>query len=206
MQAAIVLCGKARASGNFLRLHLSIPVQRDLRANRAAIAGCSFQLKFDPFIRRIDSIFVKQQRTFLIGDNHVQHSTIPQVGQSYGTAVVGVGDTDSLRDIDELTGAVVQPDAFVLISRQAAAFKRRPVFSVSDNRAVAARHFGKVVPVAAIAVERNVAIRQIKIERAVVVEITELRAKTPPAEFYAEVARQVFVLNSIAGSSRLRHP
>ena len=52
MQPPLVLRRKAAAAGNFLHLLLPIPEQRDLRADRAAIAGGSFQLKFDPLVLR----------------------------------------------------------------------------------------------------------------------------------------------------------
>ena len=93
-----------------------------------------------------------------------------------------------------------------LIARQAAAFKRRPVLGVANDGAVAAGDFRKVVPVAAVPVERDVAVGQIEVERAVVIQIAELRAETPAAEFDSEIARQIFVLDGVARRSLLRHP
>ena len=142
----------------------------------------------------------------MIGHHHVEHAAIPQIRQRDRAAVVSVVDSDRLGDIDKFSGAIVQPDSLVLISRQTAAFKRRPVLGVADDGAVAARNFGKVIPVAAVAVERDVAVGQVEVESSVVIQIAELRAETPAAEFDPEVARQVFVLDGVARCALLRHP
>src|SRR5579872_664955 len=141
MQATIVLCGKACTPGNFLLLLLAIPKERNLRTDRATIAGRSFQLKLDPLVLGRNSVFVNQQRSLLIGDDNVEHATIPEVGEGYGPAVIGIRNAHSLGNIDKLSGPIVQPHALVLISRQAAAFECRPILGVADNRAVAAGYF-----------------------------------------------------------------
>ena len=206
MQAPLVLRGEAAASGNFLHLLLAVPEQRDLGADRAAVAGGPFQLKFDPLIFRRHGVLVDQQRALLIGDHDIEHAAVPQIGKRDRAAVISVADSDRLGHIDKLAGAIVQPNRLCLIARQAAAFNRRPVPGIGDDGAVAAGHLGKVVPVAPVAVERDVAVDQIEIERAVVVQIAKLRAKTPAAEFDSEIARQILVLDGIARRSLLGHP
>ena len=71
---------------------------------------------------------------------------------------------------------------------------------------MAAGDFRKVIPVAFVAIERDVAVGEIEIERAIVVEIAELRAETPSADFHAEIARQVVILNSVARRAFFRNP
>ena len=206
MQAPLILRRESAAPGNFLHLLLAIPEQRDLRADRAAIALRSFQLKFDPLVLRRHRVLVNQQRPSLIGDDHIEHAAIPQIRQRHRAPVVRIRDADCLRHIDKFPAAIVQPDVLRLIARQTAPFHRRPVLGVVDNGAVSAGNLGKVVPVAAIAIERDVAVGQIQIQRAVVVQIAELRAETPAAEFDAKIARQIFKLQLVAARSLFRHP
>ena len=70
---------------------------------------------------RRDGVLVQQQRPFLIGHHHIQHATIPQIGERHGTAIVRVCDPNRLRHVKELPGAIVEPHAFLLIARQTAA-------------------------------------------------------------------------------------
>ena len=90
MQAALVLRGEAAAAGNFLHLLLAVPEQRDLRADRAAVAGGAFQFEFDPLIFRRHRVLVDQQRALLVGDHNIEHAAIPQVRQRDGAAVVSI--------------------------------------------------------------------------------------------------------------------
>ena len=82
----------------------------------------------------------------------------------------------------------------MLIAGEAAAFHRGPVFGVGDDGGIAASNFRKVVPVVFVVVERNVSVGDIEIERAVIVQVTELRAEAPAAEFHSHVACEIFVL------------
>src|SRR6266536_298391 len=69
VQAPLILRGEAAASGHFLDLLLTIPVDRHLRPDRAAIARRAFQLELDPRILRRDRILVNQERPVLMRDD-----------------------------------------------------------------------------------------------------------------------------------------
>jgi hypothetical protein len=117
MKAPVILGGEAGSSRDILHLPLTIPVQCDLRADRAAVAGGTLKVKFNPLILGRNRILLYQQGTILIGDHSVKHATIPQISQRDRTAIIGVGNADGLSDINELSGAIIQPDTLVLISR-----------------------------------------------------------------------------------------
>src|SRR5277367_2595281 len=93
-----------------------------------------------------------------------------------------------------------------LVARQTAPFHGRPILRIVDDGAVSPGNFGKVVPVAAIVVERNITVGQIQIQRAIVVQIAELRAETPAADFDAKVSRQILKLYLVAAGALFRHP
>src|SRR5580700_7008831 len=206
MKSPLILRGEAATARNLLYLLLAVPEERDLSANRTAVARGSFQLKFDPFIFWRHRVLVNQQRTLLVGHHNVEHAAIPEVRQRDGAAVVNVADSNRLSHIDKFSGAIVQPQPLRLIARQAAALEGRPVFGVANDSAIAAGDLGKVIPVAAIPVERDVTVRQVEIECSVVIEITELRTEAPAAEFDSEIPGQVLVLDAVAGGSWFRHP
>ena len=65
---------------------------------------------------------------------------------------------------------------------------------------------GEVVPVVHIAIGGDVAVDEIEIERAVVVEIAKLSAETPAAHLDVHRAREIVVAQSIAARSFARHP
>src|SRR5271163_181370 len=153
MQPAIILGGKAAASGDLLRLLLSVPEECDLCADCAAIAGGAFELKFDPLVGGRYRVLVEQERALLIGYDNIEHAAIPEIGESDGASIVSVGDANGLGYVDELSGSIIQPDSLILIARKTAPLERWPVFGVADDRAIASGDFGEVVPVAAIAVE-----------------------------------------------------
>jgi len=115
------------------------------------------------------------------------------VGEGDGAAVKGVGGADDLRDLGEAAEAVIEPDALALVARQAAAAHRRPVLRVGDDRAVADGDGREVVPVAAALAGRHVAVHEVQIESAVVVQIAELCSPAPASELDAEAGRQVLV-------------
>ena len=69
-----------------------------------------------------------------------------------------------------------------LIAGQAAPFHGRPVLGVTDDGTVPSGNLGKVVPIASVAIERNVAVGQVQIERAIIVQVAELRAEAPAAQ------------------------
>ena len=77
---------------------------------------------------------------------------------------------------------------------------------IGDDRGVAARHLREIVPVAAVAIRRDIAVGQIEIEVPIVVQIAELRAETPAAEFDAHGARQIFILEVLSRRPGFRHP
>src|SRR5262245_41513066 len=150
MQAALILRGESATTRDLLHLLLPIPEQPYLCANGAAVANAAFQRKRDPLVIRLYGVLVEQQRPFLIANHHVQHATIPQIGERHGTAIVGVSDPDRWRYVKELSGAIVDPDVFLLIAGQTAALHRRPVLRIGDDGGVAPRHFREIVPVAAV--------------------------------------------------------
>ena len=89
----------------------------------------------------------------MVRDNHIQNTAIPQVCQSDCAPVIGICYTNRLRNIHELSGSVIQPYSFLLITGEAASIHGGPIFSVSNNRAVPARNLGKIVPIASISIE-----------------------------------------------------
>src|SRR5439155_3720486 len=93
-----------------------------------------------------------------------------------------------------------------LISCETADVERRPIHRVADDGAVAARDLGEVVPVASVPIERDVAVGDEKIQRAVVVEVAELCPETPATELDAELAGEVLVFQRVAYGSFLGHP
>src|SRR5580698_3348639 len=203
MDASVILRGEAVAAGDLLQLLLVIPVQSNLRANRAAIAFCSFERKFDPVVARRDSVLIDQKRAVLIRYDHIERSSVPKICERDRAAVIPIGCAHSLRNIKEPARTVIEPHVFLLITREATSVERRPVGSVANDRAVAAGHFCKVVPVAALAVERDIAVYEIKIEIAVIIQIAKLRTKAPSTELYTKVTRKVVVFERRAS---LRNP
>ena len=88
VQPALPLRSVAVAAGHDLHLLLAVPEQPHLGADGAAVRRRPFQLKLDPVIARRDRVFVNEQRPVLIGDDHVLHAAIPQVGRRDRPAVV----------------------------------------------------------------------------------------------------------------------
>src|SRR5262245_28486875 len=206
MQSPLILRAESAAARDFLRLPPPRPEDTNLRADGAAIARRAFQLEGDPFVIGRDGVLIKQRRAFLIGDHGVELAAVGEIAQRDRAPVVDVGHADDLRDLFELARAVVDPDPLLLIARQAAVVHRGPVPRVGDDRRVAARDFRVVVPVAGVPVRRDIAVDQIDVLIAVVVQIAELRPPAPPADFYAEVARQVVKLQVLARSPRAWNP
>src|SRR5450755_4619481 len=95
---------------------------------------------------------------------------------------------------------------FGLVARQTATFHRGPIFGVVDDGAVATSDPGKVVPVTFVVIERNVSVGEIQVQRAIVVQIAELRAKTPATELDAKIPRQILVLEFVAAGAFFGHP
>src|SRR3984885_81921 len=206
MQPPIMLRCKTAAAGNLLHLLLTVPKQDNLGADGAAVTGRPFQFKFNPLVLRCHRVLVKQQRPVLIGHNHIEHATIPQIHQRHRTSVIPIRSADRLGNIDKLSGAIVEPDPLVLIARQTAPFKCRPVLRIADDGTVSPRYPGKVVPITPVPVERDITICKIQVQRSVVIEIAKLRAKTPSPKFHAKVPRQVLILDRVASSTFLRDP
>src|SRR5205823_4680235 len=101
------------------------------------------------------------------GDDYVERAAIPQIHQRYRTSIVNIGRADGLSHIDKPPRPVIQPNALVLITRKAAPVECWPVFCIANNSTVSAGDFREVIPVTSIAVEGDVTIRQIKIERSI---------------------------------------
>ena len=195
VKPAIILRREAASARDLLNLLLIVPRQLNLRANRTAIAHGSLQVEFNPVISRRYRVFIQEQRPALVGNNYIQNSAIPQVSHRDGTSVIGIRDTDSLRNIDKLAGSIIQPYMLLLIAGKASAVHRRPVFGVSDDRGISASDLREVIPIALGAVERNVAVRQVEIKRAIIIQVAELRAKAPPSQFNPHIPCQVFKRN-----------
>src|SRR5262245_10520016 len=206
MQAPLVLDEESAAARHFLRLLHAVPEQTDLRADGAAIARHAFQLEVDPFVFGRDCAFVKQRGAFLIRDYHIELAAVGEIGQRDRAPVVNIGHADDLRDLFELSRAVVDPDLFLLVTRQTAVVHRRPVLRVGDDRRVAARYFRIVVPVTGVPVRRDITIDQVDVLIAIVVQIAELRAPAPAADLDAQVASQVVELQIGTRSPQARNP
>src|SRR5262245_40362326 len=101
MHPALILCSKATAPRHLLHLLLPIPEQPHLRANGAAIARAALQVKSDPSALRRNGVLVQQQRPFLIGHYHIQHATIPQIGERDSATIVRVCDPNHLSYVKE---------------------------------------------------------------------------------------------------------
>ena len=206
MEAAVVLGGETVAAGDLLDLFLAVPAHGDLRADGAAVAPGALEGELDPLVAGVDGVAVEEQGAALVGDDDIERARIEQVGHDDGAAVKGVGDADGVGDVDELARAVVEPNALLLVAGVAAAVDGGPVIGVGDDGGVAARDLGEVVPVAALAVERNVAVGEVEIEGAVVVEVAELGAEAPAAQLDAEVAGHVLVADGAGRGVFLGHP
>src|SRR6266496_2141951 len=206
VKLALILCTESTAAGDNLHLFLPVPEKGDFRSDRAAIAGCSLEFEVDPVVLGSYRVLVNEQRTSLVGHDHVKHAAVPEIDEGHGTAVVGVGNTHGLGNIHELAGAIIHPDFFVLITRQAAPVHGRPVLSVANDGGVAAGNLGEVIPIIAVAIQGNVAIGEIQIQGAVVIQIAELCAEAPTAQFDAQIARQVLIFQAIATCSFFGHP
>ena len=138
MQTSLILGTKAAATRNLLHLLFVLPKQTDLGANGASIAFCAFQLKFNPRIGRRDLIFVKQHGPSLICNYGIERPVITEIRQSDRAPIVAVRYANQLRHFFELSGAIVNPNALLLISRKASTLERRPVGSVGNNSPIAA--------------------------------------------------------------------
>src|SRR5262245_19834687 len=206
VQAPLILRAEAAAARDFLSLPLAVPEDPNLSADGAAIARRAFKLEVDPFVIGSDGVFIKQRGTLLIGDHGVELAAVGEIAQRDRAPVINVGYADDLRDLLELARAVVDPYFLLLITRQAAVVHRGPVLRVGNDRRVAARYFRVVVPVAGVPVRRDVAVDQIDVLIAVVVQVAELRAPAPSAELDAELARQVVELQVLARSPRAWDP
>src|SRR5262249_23379559 len=171
MQSSLVLRAESAAASDFLRLLLAVPEQTNLSADGAAIARHAFQLEVDPFVFGGDGIFVKQRGAFLIRDYHIELAAVGEIGQRDRAPVINIGHADDLRDLFELSRAVVDPDLFLLVTRQTAVVHRRSVLRVGDDRRVAARYFRIVVPVTGVSVRRDITIDQVDVLIAIVVQI-----------------------------------
>src|ERR1051325_2621742 len=206
METSLVLRTKTAAARNLLHVWPSVPEQTHLRTDRAAITRRAFELETDPLVLRRHVVLVNEQRPSLIRDYDVEHAAIPKIDEGHRTSVKNITRAHGLRDVHKLPRAVVDPDPLLLITRQTATSHRRPLRRVGDDRRVAARDLREVVPVILIAIERDVAIHEIEIERAVVVQIAKLRAKTPATNLDVHCARHILVLNRVAIWKLARHP
>src|SRR5690348_15036947 len=109
MQASLVLRRETAATRNLLELLPLPPVKRDLRTDRTSIALGSFKLEFDPSIFRLDCILVDQQRSILVGDNHVENAPIPQVRESHCSTIVSLSNSNGARDFDKPARPIIYP-------------------------------------------------------------------------------------------------
>src|SRR6202022_3105654 len=72
-----------------------------------------------------------------------------------------------------------------------------------DNYAVATGYPGKVIPITFGPAEGDIAVGEIEIQVAIVIQIAELRAEAPATQFHAHIPGQIFVLQ---GRPLLGHP
>ena len=143
VEPALVLRAEARSARDFLHLLPSVPEHLDLRADRApvaarlcrrVVAAAALQIEGDPLAIRRDLVLVEQQRSALVGDDHVERAAAAEVGERDRAAVVAIGDADHLRDVDEAARPVVDPDPLRLVAGQAARAHGGPVGGVADDR------------------------------------------------------------------------
>src|SRR4029079_11563028 len=96
-------------------------------------------------------------------------------------------------DFNEAAGAVVDPDSLRLIAGEAAVTHRGPVRRVLNHDLMSPSDLRIVIPVALTARRGDVAVHEIQIEKAIVVQIAELRAEAPASEVDAHGARDVLL-------------
>src|SRR5688500_14883671 len=99
VQAPLVLRGVTTRGNDFLQLLLTFPADTDLRAEGAAIARFTFELKGNPVAAGFHLVTVKQQRTALVGDDDIEHAAILKVGESNRASIVTVFCSDGLGDL-----------------------------------------------------------------------------------------------------------
>ena len=206
VQAEVVLGGKPCTGGHLLKLFLAIPEKRNFSANSIAVTLRTFELELDPLLSRVDMVLVDKQRAALICNDYVERSIVPKISNSDGTSVVCVRHANVAGDVLELSRSVVNPDALLLVAGEAAPVEGRPVPGISDDGAVAGGHFGKIVPVAPTAIERDVAVGEEEINVAIVIQIAELSSEAPAAQFDTERVCHVGIVERITGSSILGYP
>src|SRR5262245_43297314 len=116
MKAPLILCAESAAAGHFLDLLFSVPEYANLRADAAAIACCTFQVKRDPLIAGGNRILVQESRSLLIRDHRIQPAMVAEIGQRDGSAVIYIGYTRELAYFGKVACAVVDPDLLLLIA------------------------------------------------------------------------------------------
>src|SRR5439155_16782615 len=146
MKSALVLRGVSVAARHLLQLLLAVPEEAYLRADGAAVALGPFQFELNPLIVLGDRVLVNKQRPLLIGHDYIQDAAVPQVHHNNRPAVVLIGSADGLGHVNESI-ALVEPNAFLLITRQAQIANRRPVLRVGDNRFIGTGYLGIGIPV-----------------------------------------------------------
>src|SRR6185312_2763848 len=149
-------------------------------AGFAAGAGAAFQLELHPVAARSHRVLVHKKRTILVGDHDIGDAAIEEVRQGDGTAIELVRGADGPGNIHEVA-AGVEPDALGLIAGEALSADGRPVLGVLDEAFEAAGNLAVVVPVAAAFIGGDVAVGEVEIEAAVVVQIGEPGAPAPAA-------------------------
>src|SRR3954471_423921 len=123
VQAALILGAESAASRDFLNLLLAVPEKTHFSPYSAAITGAALQLKLDPLISCCDLIFIDQQRGSLVRCYRIERAIIVQISQHDSSSVIAVGRSYNLRHFFELSSAVIDPNALLLIARKARAFQ-----------------------------------------------------------------------------------
>src|SRR5262249_30793609 len=100
----------------------------------------------------------------------------------------------------------IQPHSFWLVSREAALLHGRPVLSVRNDGRVSTCDLGKVIPVAAGAIEGDVAVGYVEVECPIVIQVSELRAETPPSHLHTQITGELLILEAISGCIFFREP
>ena len=202
MQPALVLRAEPAAAAHFLHLLLAVPgssTRAPIALRLLARPSSSNPIQWRPggtCSCRPAAVRAGWRRSRRATPRFATRSASATARPSY----VSVTPTTCATSMNR-PSAVVDPDLLLLIARQAPAVHRRPVLRVADDRAMPPAIFGEVVPVARPLAGRDVAVDQIEVEHAVVVQIAELRAQAPAAEIDAQ-ARARFSYSS--GCRRLR--
>src|SRR2546426_12457222 len=107
VQSPVVLARESHTAVHGLELAPRAALEGYLRADRAAVRACAYELEGDPVMARYHAVLVDPSRLLLVRDHDVEHPTVEQVDQHHGAAVVLVGHPDLGGDVAPARQAAV---------------------------------------------------------------------------------------------------